>query len=79
MIHQPFDTLRSSSPNQFVPEIISPLPCSSELVRHTLVFVLFFQKVHFSKWHFDKCHTSVLNALIPWGLYSCRKDSRGEV
>ena len=38
MIHQPFATGWSSSPNQFVPEIVSPLPCSSELVRHALAF-----------------------------------------
>ena len=31
----------SSSLNQFVPEIVSPLPCSSEFVRHTLLFVYF--------------------------------------
>ena len=45
MIHHPFATLRSSSPNQFVPEIVSPLPCSSGLVLHTVY--LFFQKNSF--------------------------------
>ena len=29
-------------PNQFVPEIVSPLLCSSALVRHTLLIVYFF-------------------------------------
>ena len=33
----------SSSPNQLVPEIVSPLPCSDGLVRHTLPFVYFFK------------------------------------
>ena len=35
--------LMSSYPNQFVPEIISPLPRSSKLDRHTLLFVYFFK------------------------------------
>ena len=33
------------SSNQFVPEIVSPLPCSSALVCHTLLFVYFFKKL----------------------------------
>ena len=31
-------------PNQFVPEIVSPLPCSPALVRHTLLIFFFFSK-----------------------------------
>ena len=41
MMDQPFVT-------EFIPEsvrqIVSPLPCSSGLVRHTLLFVYFFSK-----------------------------------
>ena len=43
MIHQPFSADRVHPPNQFVPDIVSPLPCLSELVRHTLLFVYFFK------------------------------------
>ena len=32
--------------NQSVPEIVSPLPCLPELVRHTLL-ILFFQRTYF--------------------------------
>ena len=32
-------------PNQFVPEIVSPLPCSPALVRHTLLIVYFFKEL----------------------------------
>ena len=31
-------------PNQFVPEIVSPLPCSPALVRHTLLIVYLFKE-----------------------------------
>ena len=41
MIHQ------SSSPNQFVSEIVNSLPCSSGLLCHTLLFIYFFQRTHF--------------------------------
>ena len=34
MIHQP------SSPDHFFPEIVSPLPCLSGLVRHILLYFL---------------------------------------
>ena len=34
-------------PRQFVPEIVSPLPCLSALVHHTLLFVYFFRRTHF--------------------------------
>ena len=64
MIRKPFVT--SSSPNQFVQEIVSPLPCSSVLVRHILLFFFFFfykELVSFMA-SLDKCHTSVFNALI---------------
>ena len=40
-----FVNRRSSSPNQFVPEIVSPLPCSSGLVRHILLFVYSFKEL----------------------------------
>ena len=33
--------------SQFVPEIVSPLPCSPALVCHTLVNVYFFQTTYF--------------------------------
>ena len=45
MIHQPLSPDLGSSQNQFVPEIVSPLLCSSGLVRHVLVF--FFLKKSF--------------------------------
>ena len=32
-------------PNQFVPEIVSPLPCLLALVRHTLLIVYFFKEL----------------------------------
>ena len=32
-------------PNQFVAEIVSPLPCSPALVRHTLLIVYFFKEL----------------------------------
>ena len=66
MIHQPSITLHSSSPNQFVPNV-SRLPCSSGLVRHTLLFVHFFKELVSFIASLDKCHTSVFNALIEKG------------
>ena len=50
MIRSARECWRSSSSNQFAHEIVSPLPCSSELVRHTLLFVYFFQKTYFFHW-----------------------------
>ena len=50
------------SPNQFVPEIVSPLPCSPARVRHTLLF--FFKELISFIGYLDKCHSSVRNALI---------------
>ena len=55
----------SSSANQFVPEIVSPFPCLSGLVRHTVLVVHFFKRTQFFYWlpwqmphqrfqHFDK-------------------------
>ena len=35
-------------PNQFVLEIVSSLPCSPALVRHTLLFVYFFKELFLS-------------------------------
>ena len=63
IVHQPFVTRRSSSPNQFVPVIVSPLPCSSELVRHALLFAyyFFFKKLISFNGSLDKCHTSIFN------------------
>ena len=49
--------------NQFVPEIVSPLSCSSVLVRHTLLVVYFFKEHISFIGSIDKCHTSVFNAL----------------
>ena len=40
-------TGRVHPPNQFVPEIVSPLPCSPALVRHTLPIVFYFQRTYF--------------------------------
>ena len=51
-------------PNQFVPEIVSPLPCSPALVRHTLLIVYFFKELISFIGSLDKCHTSVFNVLI---------------
>ena len=50
---------------------VSPLPCSSELVRHTLLFVYFFKELISFNGSLDKCHTSVFNALI-----SCRMENK---
>ena len=51
-------------PNQFVHEIVSPLPCSPTLVRHILLIVYFFKELISFTGSLDKCHTSVFNALI---------------
>ena len=67
MIHQLLSPDGISSPNQFVPEIVSSLPCSSELVRHILLFVYLKKKLISFIGSLDKGHTSVFNALI---LYS---------
>ena len=50
--------------NQFVPEIVSPLSCSSALVRHTLQIVYFFEELISFIGSLDKCHTSVFKTLI---------------
>ena len=50
--------------NQFIPEIVSPLPCSPALVRRTLLFVYYFKELISFIGFLDKCHTSVFNALI---------------
>ena len=54
--------------NQFVPEIVSPLPCSPALVRHTLLIVYFFKELISFIGSLDKCHTSVFNALIYFNM-----------
>ena len=51
-------------PNQFVPEIVCPLPFLPAFVRHTLLIVYFFKEVISFIGSLDKCHTSVFNALI---------------
>ena len=51
-------------PNQFVPEIVSPLPCSPALVHHTLLIVYFFKELISFMDSLDKRHTSIFNALI---------------
>ena len=45
MIHKLLSPDGVHSPDQFVPEIVSPLPCLSELVCHTLLFVYFFKEL----------------------------------
>ena len=50
MIHQPLSRDRVHPPNQFVPEIVSPLPYSSGLVRHILLFVYLFQRIYLFHW-----------------------------
>ena len=45
-------------PNQFVPEIVSPLPCSHALIVYFFQITYFFYRLPY------KCHTSVFNALI---------------
>ena len=57
-------TGRVHPPNQFVPEIVSPLPCSPTLVHHTLLIVYFFKELMSFIGSLDKCHTSLFNALI---------------
>ena len=56
-------------PNQFVPEIVSPLPCSPAFVCHTLLIVYFFKELISFIGSLDKCHTSVFNALIKNALW----------
>ena len=51
-------------PNRFVPEIVSPLPGSPALVRHTLLIVYFFKELISFIGSLDKCYTSIYNALI---------------
>ena len=64
VIHGGQFTGRVHPPNQFVPEIVSPLPCSPALVRHTCLIVYFFKELISFIGALDKCHTSVFNALI---------------
>ena len=42
-------------PNQFVPEIVSRLPCSPPLVRHTLLIVYLFIELISFIGSLDKC------------------------
>ena len=48
VIHDGHFTGGVHPPNQFVPEIVSPLPFSPALVRHTLLIVLFFKELFLS-------------------------------
>ena len=48
-------------PNQFVPEIVSPLPCVPAFVRYTLLIVYFLRVFISFIGSLDKCHTSVFN------------------
>ena len=64
VIHGGQFTGEGHPPNQFVPEIVSPLPCSPALVRHTLLTVYVFKELISFIGSLDKCHTSVFNALI---------------
>ena len=56
-------------PNQFFSEIVSPLPCSPALVRHTSQIVYFFKPLISFISSLDKCHTRVFNALINYSLF----------
>ena len=51
MIHQPTSPDGFRPPNQFVPEVVSPLPCplpcSSGLF---VIYYFFFQRTHFFHW-----------------------------
>ena len=51
-------------PNEFVPKIVSPLPCSPALVRHTFLIIYFFKELISFIGALDKCHPNVFNALI---------------
>ena len=64
MIHKLLLPDRVHPPNQFVPEIVSHLPCSSGLARHKLLFVYIFKELISFIGSLHKCHTSVFNALI---------------
>ena len=56
LIHGVQFTCRVHPQNQFVPEIVSPLPCSPALVRHTLLIVYFFKELISFIGSLDKCH-----------------------
>ena len=64
MIHSGQFTGGVHPPNQFVPEIVSPLPCLPALVRHTSLIVYFFKELISFMGSLDKCHTSVFSVLI---------------
>ena len=64
MIHQQWSPDGVHPPNQFVPRIVRPLPCSSGLVRHILLFVYFFEELISFIGSLNKCHISVFNVLI---------------
>ena len=61
MIHPPLSPAGVHPPNQPVPEIVSPLTCSSGLVRQILLFVYFFKELISISGSLDKCHTGVFN------------------
>ena len=64
VVHVGQFTGRVHPPNQFVPEIVSPLPCLPALVCHTLLIVYFFKELISFMGSLDKCHSSIFNALI---------------
>ena len=57
-------------PNQFVPEIVSPLPCSPATCSSFITDCLFFKEHMSFIGSLDKCHTSVFNALIIENIYN---------
>ena len=66
-------------PNQFVPEIVSPLPCSPALVRHTFLIIYFCKEPLSFIVSPGKCNASVFNALTLQscylGYFCCTKGS----
>ena len=50
MINQPLSLDGVRPPNKLVPEIDSPLPCLSGLIRHILLFLYLFQRTDFFHW-----------------------------
>ena len=70
-------TDRVHLPNQFVPEIVSPFPCSPALVRYTLLIVYFFKELISFIGSLDKCLTSVFNTDFSANLLQFQEWPRG--
>ena len=66
MIHQPLSPDGVHPPNQFIPEIVSPLPCSFGLVCHILLFVYFFKELILS----------LTSLTLPYQHFQCFDSSR---